>query len=60
MCAEKILNAMKVCMEHVSDDKLLPVLKTLISAWEGNDVQYQQQIEELKQLFPQPKEKEDE
>ena len=60
MLAHKILYAMKCCMKELPDDKLLPVLKALISAWEGNDVKYQQQIEELKQLFPQAKEETDE
>lgn len=51
MLAHKILYAMKCCMEELPDDKLLPVLKTLMCIWTGDFNKYQQRKNELEEIF---------
>lgn len=51
MLVHRILYAMKLCMEQLPDDKLLPVLKTLMNIWTGENEKYQQNIQELQQIF---------
>ena len=57
MIAERILNAMKICMEQMPDDKLLPVIKALMCIWTGDDEMYQQELMKIKSIIIDKKEK---
>ena len=56
MIAQRILNAMKVCMEQMPDDKLLPVIKALMCIWTGDDEMYQQELMKIKSIIIDKKE----
>ena len=56
MIARRILNAMKVCMEQMPDDKLLPVIKALMCIWTGDDEMYQQELSKIKPIIIHKKE----
>lgn len=51
MIEYKILSAIKSSIEQLSDDKLLPVVKALMSVWEGDSHKYQQLLQELQKKF---------
>lgn len=51
MIATRILNAMKICMEQIPDDKLLPVIKALICIWDGDSDKYREHLQELQKKF---------
>ena len=52
MIASRILNAMKICMEQIPDDKLLPVIKALICIWDGDSDKYREHLLEFRKKFP--------
>ena len=56
MIARRILNAMCVCMEQMPDDKLLPVIKALISIWTGDNDMYQRELSKIKPIIIHKKE----
>ena len=56
MIARRILNAMRICMEQIPDDKLLPVIKALICIWTGDDEMYQQELSKIKPIIIDKKE----
>ena len=56
MIARRILNAMRICMEQIPDDKLLPVIKALICIWTGDDEMYQQELSKIKPIIIHKKE----
>lgn len=51
MIASRILNAMKICMEQIPDEKLLPVIKALICIWDGDSDKYREHLLELRKKF---------
>ena len=56
MIARRILNAMRICMEQLPDDKLLPVIKALICIWTADDEMYQQELSKIKPIIIHKKE----
>ena len=56
MIARRILNAMRICMEQIPDDKLLPVIKALICIRTGDDEMYQQELSKIKPIIIDKKE----
>ena len=56
MIAGRILNAMKICMEQMPDDKLLPVIKALMCIWTGDDEMYQRELSKIKSIIIDKKE----
>ena len=56
MIARRILNAMRICIEQIPDDKLLPVIKALICIWTGDDEMYQRELSKIKPIIIHKKE----
>ena len=57
MIARRILNAMWACMEQMPDDKLLPVIKALMSIWTGDNDMYQRELSKIEPIIIDKKEK---